>query len=127
LKTRAVIAWIAGILLVASSLAHAFLGWPPLRNALQQANADADLLETVKVGWLFGSVAMFAFGLIVLSRAVQLSRGRQGDRAPALVIGICYVTFGLIAFIGTGRNPHFLGFILIGALVTATALTGRNR
>src|SRR6185295_15659708 len=71
--------------------------------------------------------AMFAFGLVVLSRAVQLSRGRQADRAPALVIGICYLTFGLVSFIGTGRNPHFLGFILIGALVTATALTGRTQ
>ena len=126
MTTRGVITWIAGILLVASSLAHAFLGWPPLRNALQQVNADADLIETVKVGWLFGSVAMFAFGLIVLSRAVQLSRGRQADRAPALVIGICYVAFGLVAFIGTGRNPHFLGFILIGVLVTATGRSKRT-
>ena len=126
MKTRTVIAWIAGMLLLVSGLAHAFFGWPPLRNALQQVNVDADLIETAKIGWLFGSVAMFAFGLIVLSRAVQLSRGRQGDRAPALVIGICYVAFGLAAFIGTGRNPHFLGFILIGVLVTATALAGRK-
>src|SRR6185503_18768864 len=118
---------IAGMLLVLSSLAHGFLGWPPLRNALQQVDADADLIETVQVGWLFGSVAMFAFGLIVIARAVQLSRGKGAERAPALVIGICYVTFGLVAFIGTGRNPHFLGFILIGALVTATGLPCRKQ
>ena len=44
MKSRAVVAWIASILLVASSFAHAFLGLPPLRASLRQLGADGDLM-----------------------------------------------------------------------------------
>ena len=126
MKSRAVVAWIASILLIASSVAHAFLGLPPLQDSLRRAGVDADVMETVTVGWLFGSAAMMAFGLIMLFRALRLSRGREVDRAPGLVIAFCYVVFGVTAFLSTGMNPHFLGFILIGVLAAGSALGRRQ-
>ena len=126
MKAQAVVGGIGGILLVASSLAHTLLGLPPLRASLRQVGADRDLMETVTVGWLFGSVAMLSFGLILLIRSVRLTRGKTVESAPSLIIGICYVLFGLTAFLSTGLNPHFLGFILIGVLVAVSAVGRRT-
>jgi hypothetical protein len=33
-------------------------------------------METVTIGWLFGYVAMLAFGLILVTRSVRLSGGK---------------------------------------------------
>ena len=100
-----------------SSAAHAFLGWPPLGASLRQAGVDGDLITALTIGWIFGSVAMLAFGLIVLRLGLQLWRGKEADSGAAQVIAACYVVFGLAAFFWTRFNPHFIGFVVIGIIV----------
>ena len=40
---------------------------------------------------------------------------------PALVIAACYGGFGLAAFVWTHYHPHFIGFMVIGAIVAVAA------
>jgi len=117
MKARAGIGIAAGALLALSSLAHAFLGWPALRPALQAAQVDERLIGALAVGWYFGSVAMLVFGVIVLQAALRAARGHQVETAPVRAIAVAYVLFGLTAFVCRGLNPHFLFFVACGALV----------
>ena len=126
MNARAIAGVTGGLLLVAGSAAHAFAGWPPLRGALIGAGVDPALVGALAVGWVFGSVSMLAFGGIVLRAGIWMARGREVDRAPVLVIGSIYVLFGAGAFLFRDLNPHFLLFILNGALV-AWAGSGRAR
>jgi len=121
MKGKAVAAVLGGSLLILSSAAHAFLGWPAISAALKETNATAELTTDLTIGWLFGSTAMLAFGLIVLVFGVRLLRGGIADRCPAMVIAGCYFCFGLAAFVWTHHNPHFIGFMVIGAIVAIAA------
>ena len=56
----------AGVLMCASSLAHAFGGWPPLARELAGRGVPGELAGGMAVGWLFGSGAMAACGILVL-------------------------------------------------------------
>jgi hypothetical protein len=59
----------------ASSLAHAFGGWPPLARELAGHGVPGDLAGGMAVGWLFGSGAMAACGVLVLLARRELRRG----------------------------------------------------
>jgi hypothetical protein len=117
--------WIGGSLLVASAGAHAFAGWPPQRKLLAQAGNEADLINGLALGWYFGSVAMLAFGVVVLRDARALGRHPAHVTGAAAIIGIAYAAFGLWALFYKGFNPHFIGFIVIGLLIAIPALLGR--
>jgi hypothetical protein len=115
---------VGGILLVASAGAHAFAGWPPLRALLVQAENDPELVAGLTVGWYFGSVAMLAFGVVVLRDAWMLKHDLAHATGAAAIIGAAYLLFGLRALFYRGFNPHFLGFILIGLVILIPALPG---
>ncbi len=121
MKTRAVLGLLAGVLLVASAGAHAFLGWPPFRLILEEAGIDADAVAALGVGWYFGSVAMLAFGAIVLVAAVQAIRGERASNGSLWIIAAAYTTYGLAVYIARDFNPHFLLFVITGLLVGAVA------
>jgi F420-dependent oxidoreductase-like protein len=69
MRTRAGLGLLGGALLLASSLAHALLGWPQMRTGLRAGGADPELIAGLGVGWHFGSLSMAAFGAIVLAIA----------------------------------------------------------
>ena len=125
MKGRAYLGIATGVVLILSSLAHAFLGWPSLRPALETGGVDANVIGAMAVGWYFGSVAMAAFGAIVLVWAVKLLRGQTVDMAPVWIMALAYLAFGLAAFLVRGLNPHFLLFIVTGLLLGAFAFVGR--
>jgi hypothetical protein len=127
MKMRAAIGLLGGIVLLASSAAHAFLGWPPLRGALVAASVPADLVAALGVGWIFGSTAMLTFGVLVTGLAIDVLRGGNPTLWPAAIVGIAYVLFGTVAFLARGRNPHFLLFVVTGLLVLPLAFAGRRR
>ena len=54
MKGKAVAAVLGGSLLILSSAAHAFLGWPAISAALKETNATAELTTDLTIGWLFG-------------------------------------------------------------------------
>lgn len=110
-----------GLLLVASALAHAFLGWPAIRQALGEAGVDPELVLGVGVGWLYGSAAMLTFGVLTLASWRAVSRGHATAARVMWPIAALYLLFGAGAYLNTSFEPHFLGFIALGALAAFAA------
>ena len=111
-KARITLGILSAALLILSALAHAFLGWPAMSAALAEVGAGADLSGALAVGWYFGSMAMLVFGLIVLGITI-----RRGDPRPVRFIALGYLAFGLTAWLTRDLSPHFLLFIVTGALL----------
>ena len=126
-KIRIILGFVAGAILVASSGAHVFLGWPAIRKLLRDAHVPNDLLGGVMIVWEFGGVAMLTFGCIVLWLFTQLINGRSTSLRPALLIGIAYVAFGVWALALGGLSPFFLLFIIPGLLLVAAATWPSSR
>ena len=84
---------VAGFLLLLSAGAHAGLGWPAMREELTKVSASTDLMASMGIGWYFGSVAMAAFGAIVLSAG--LGAVTTGGRVfwASLIVGLAYGGF----------------------------------
>ena len=120
-RLRIVLGFVAGAVLIASSGAHAFLGWPAVRLLLYRAQVPNDLLGGILVVWQFGGVAMLTFGCIVLWLFTNLINGRQVSLLPAMLIGLAYVAFGAWALAMGGMSPFFLLFIIPGLLLVAAS------
>jgi hypothetical protein len=105
----------SALLLLASSLAHSFLGWRSLSPGLAAAGVADDLSGALAAGWHFGGVAMTAFATIVLVAWRRARRGDGSGLAMAQVIGAAYVVFGSAAFVLRSFAPFFMIFILPGA------------
>lgn len=113
LQARNISGLVAGVILALSSLAHTFAGWPALSGALGAANAPADLVTGLEIGWKWGGAAMFVFGAMVVVTFGRRLRGEPAPTGHAAFIAIAYVTFGLWAFVASSRDPFFF-FVFIG-------------
>ncbi len=111
----------AGVLMCASSLAHAFGGWPPLARELSDQGVPGELAGGMAVGWLFGSGAMAVCGVLVLLARRELRRGVAAGATTCAVVGTFYVIFGLAATAYRFPHLHFLTFIGLGLLVLLSA------
>ena len=107
--------WVAGLLMLASAAAHSVLGWRGMSQALASIQAPSDLTSGLATGWRWGSVAMVAFGLIVLLGAVRLRRGDTSLNTPVLIIAAFYFMFGVGAIVALGE-AFFLLFVAKGLL-----------
>ena len=116
---RAMVLLLAGLLLAASSAVHEFLAWPHLRGDLVRDHASPGLIGALSLGWHFGSVAMLAFGLIVLSAGAAVWRSDRIATSPLWIIATACIAYGLAGFSLYGHNPHLLGFALLGVLVAS--------
>lgn len=116
-----VVAWllpVIGALLLLSSFAHAFLGWPPIRGELEQNGVARELVGAIAVGWYFGSVAMAVFGMLVFLCWREMSHQESMGRAAAGLLSVTYLLFGVLAFLLRSFNPHFLiAFALPGLIL----------
>jgi hypothetical protein len=117
---------LSGLLLLLSAGAHAGLGWPAMRQELMKVSAPPDLMGAMNIGWYFGSVAMAAFGAIALSAG--LGAVRAGGRVfwASLIVGLAYGGFGLATY-AIYREPHFLGFVVIGLLTIVGSIGALRR
>lgn len=114
MRTRAVLATLAAVFLIAASLAHGLTGWPHFAAHLREAGLDEDNLGALASGWYFGSLSMFAFGVIAAFTASDLWRRRPTSAAPLRIVGTALVVFGMTALVAHGHSPHYVGFIGIG-------------
>ena len=105
---RSVLLIAAGVLLLLSCAAHAGLGWPAVRHELVEHGTPEGLVATMAIGWLFGSVAMGAFGAIALVAGLGVP---GGGYVSALIVGL--VTFGL----GLLNVPGIVMTIFTGSLL----------
>jgi hypothetical protein len=107
---------LAGAMLVLSSAAHSFLGWKQMQGALAATNAPPDLVQGLRIGWLFGGVAILTFGCVALAVFGNAFRGAAVSRLPTLLIALAYLAFGIWALV-TSSDPFFYIFIVPGALL----------
>ena len=109
-----------------SSIEHACVGWPSVREALQAAGGNpAELIGGLAAGWSFGTASMATFGAIVLSAGARLRRGDSAAIGSVRWIAACYLVFGLAAFVLRDFAPHFLLFVGTGVLAGIPAFLWR--
>lgn len=121
MKTRNVVGLIASAILVLSSFAHVFGGWPAIAKQLAATNTPPDLVLGLKISWIFGGVAILTFGLICAAIFWHRTRGEAVPILLARMIGIVYVLFGAYALVTSGFDPFFLIFLVPGAMIVFAA------
>lgn len=112
-RVRSGVLRVGGVLLIAAGAAHA-TGFAQFDEGL--AAAPPATRAGLHAGWLWGSVAFFAFGISVLV-AARLWRHGQDPRPSVLPVAVALVGFGACAFVARDCNPHFLGFVGLGLLI----------
>lgn len=112
----------AGVLVAASSDAHSVPGWPQLRAQLAHHIVPADLTKGQGVGWVFGGVCMLGFGLVVFWIFSQAWRAVPVALAPAGLIGLTYLAFGIGVMVVSGGDPFYAVFIVPALLLLYASL-----
>lgn len=108
---------LTGILLILSAGAHAFLGWPMVRSALQESRVDEGVIQAMGIGWLYGGAAMITFGILVLTLWRWTMTGRVTASTVAAQISLLYLGFGAWALVESAFDPQFIVFIVPGCLL----------
>lgn len=112
---------LAAAAILGSAALHGLVNVPHLHEDMVEIGVRPTLLGAVMLVLYFSVVAMFGFGGLVLSGAVQRIRGGSPQLAPLWIVAGSYVAFGLAAFVLVGRSPHFLGYAAMGFLVALGA------
>jgi len=124
-RTRSILGILAGVLMIASAVAHSLLGWPQLRAQLAQSSVPDDLAQGLAAGWHFGAAAMLTFAGIVLWTFFRRLQGRAAPLVPPAIISAAYLAFGAGALAVMG-DPFFLVFIVPGLLLAAASFPRRD-
>ena len=120
-RFRPVLGFIASVVMILSSFAHAFLGWKALGARLAATNAPADLIGGLRIGWEFGGAAMLTFGIIAARIFFRQLRGAAVDAFPALAAGVFYLLIGAWALVASNFDPFFMIMIVPGAMLITAA------
>jgi len=113
MKTKSIIGLVAGALLILSAGAHSILGWKAMSEQLAQTNAPPDLVQGLRMGWMFGGPVMLVFGILSITTFLKRFRGdleslalTLRERARAL-IDIAHPDFRE-ALTAAARERHLL-------------------
>jgi uncharacterized membrane protein YhaH (DUF805 family) len=101
------------------------MGGKAMASQMEAAHVPLDLSRGLLVGWHFGGVAMFAFGIIAVTVFAKRLRGESVSALPAVVIGLAYLGFGIWALAISGLNPFYIIFI-VPALMLLAGSSGRT-
>lgn len=112
----------AGVVILLSGIAHSTLGLHELKQSIAQGEISPRLAGPQVVDWVFSGVAMMLLGVLVAGLSLELRKGRRSAWRQGVLIGMVYVVFGLWAYWYRSGNPHFLAFVLLGALLCAPLL-----
>jgi hypothetical protein len=121
-KLRTIAGLVAGIILILSSGAHSILGWSTVSDQLTAVHVPADLVTGLKMAWFFGGVLTLVLGIIVVMLFLQRLRSQLVSKAPALVIAIGQLAFGIWVLAITNLDPFGFIFIVPGVLLAIAAL-----
>jgi hypothetical protein len=126
-RARLILGILAGVTLLASSMAHTWLGWKSLAGRLARTNVPPDLLAGLHIGWVFGGAAMAILGIISVATFVGRLRGARPPLLPVAVIAVIYMAFGAWAIGESGGDLFFLGVFVIPGALLGIAANGQDR
>jgi hypothetical protein len=126
-RSRLILGVVAGLVLLASSAAHTFLGWRSLSERLAQANVPRDLQAAVHIGWTFGGAAMVILSVVVLTTFVDRLRGGRAPLSHVIAIAVVYMAFGAWAISASGGDLFFLGVFVVPGALLGIAANGHDR
>ncbi len=125
MQWRPILGIVGGSLILLSAVPHALAGWPHIQQELGKIDASDDLVETLRIGWLLGTMAMVAFGLQAIVPCVQRLRGQSVQSLPLWLVAGAYGGYGLWALVVSGFEPNFLVFVVPALLVAIAAPAGK--
>jgi hypothetical protein len=126
-RARLILGIVAGVLLLASSVAHTWLGWESLAERLAATNVPPDLQAGLHIGWAFGGAAMVILGVIVIATFAGRLRGARPPLLPVAVIAVIYMAFGAWAISASGGDLFFLGVFVVPGALLGIAANGQDR
>jgi hypothetical protein len=113
--------FVAALFIGFAAFLNATVSVPHLREDMLEIHVRPTLLSAVLLGLHFGTLAMFAFAIVVFVSALQSLRDSSMARLPLSIIGLTYLAFGIVAFIWT-RSYHTLGYVFGGVLLFGAIL-----
>lgn len=126
-RARLILGIVAGVALLASSVAHTWLGWKSLAERLARTNAPPDLVAGLHIGWAFGGACMVSLGIIVIATFVGRLRGAKPPLLPIAVIAVVYMAFGAWSIAESGGDLFFLGVFVVPGALLGIAANGQDR
>jgi len=122
MKTKSILGLIAGVILLLSAFAHSILGWKAMSDQLAQTNAPPDLVQGLRVGWVFGGVVMLVLGTLSISTFLKRFRGQPVSTFATALVSIAYLAFGAWAMVTTSGDPFFMIFVVPAVLLAIASL-----
>jgi hypothetical protein len=126
-RARLILGVVAGLVLLASSVAHTWLGWKRLAERLARTNVPPDLQAGLHIGWAFGGACMVILGIIIVATFVGRMRGGKPPLLPIAVIAVVYMAFGAWAIAASGGDLFFLGVFVVPGAMLGIAANGQDR
>jgi hypothetical protein len=125
-RARLFLGILAGVILLASSVAHTWLGWNSLAERLARTNVPPDLQAGLHIGWTFGGAAMVILGFVAVTTFVDRLRGGRAPLSQVIAIAIVYMAFGAWAIAESGGDLFFLGVFVIPGAMLGIAANGQD-
>jgi hypothetical protein len=125
-RARLILGVIAGLMLLASSVAHSVLGWKSLSEQLVNTNVSSDLLAGLRIGWMFGGAAMAVLGFVALTTFIDRLRGGRAPLSHVIAIAVLYMAFGAWAISASG-DLFYLGVFVVPGALLGIAANGQDR
>lgn len=126
-RARLILGIVAGVMLLASSVAHAFLGWNNLAERLATTNVPPDLVAGLHIGWSYGGAAMAVLGFIAMATFVDRLRGGKAPLSHVIAIAVMYMAFGAFAISASGGDLFFLGVFVVPGALLGIAANGQDK
>ena len=126
-RARLILGIVAGVMLLASSVAHTWLGWQSLAERIARTNVPPDLQAGLHIGWAFGGAAMVILGIIAIATFAGRLRGAKPPLLPVAVTAVIYMAFGAWAIAESGGDLFFLGVFVIPGALLGIAANGQDR
>jgi len=122
MKTKSIIGLVAGALLILSAGAHSILSWKAMSEQLAQTNAPPDLVQGLRMGWMFGGPVMLVFGILSITTFLKRFRGEAVSTFAPALIATAYVAYAAFAAIATGGDPFLFLFLVPGVLLAIASI-----
>ncbi|NNF32712.1 MAG: hypothetical protein HKN68_01300 [Saprospiraceae bacterium] len=120
--TLAAIILIGGMMLFLASMAHYFIGFRIIREAMSNDGTGPEVSELLNIIWIFSSVAMALLGIWGMFIGISIRKNLRYTKKQALSLGSGITLFGIYGFSSPFPNLHLGIFIVIGLFILVPGL-----